>query len=35
MLEIFGDRVNAGSSLIPSQLPVDTWHIACLARRSA
>jgi DNA replication protein DnaC len=26
LLEIFDDRVNAGSTLIASQLPVDTWH---------
>ena len=26
LLEILDDRVNAGSTLIASQLPVDTWH---------
>jgi len=26
LLEIFDDRVNTGSTLIASQLPVDTWH---------
>jgi DNA replication protein DnaC len=25
-LEILDDRVNVGSTLIASQLPVDTWH---------
>jgi DNA replication protein DnaC len=26
LLEILDDRVNAGATLITSQLPVDTWH---------
>jgi DNA replication protein DnaC len=26
LLEILDDRVNSGSTLIASQLPVDTWH---------
>jgi DNA replication protein DnaC len=26
LLEILDDRVNVGSTLIASQLPVDTWH---------
>ena len=26
LLEILDDRVNIGSTLIASQLPVDTWH---------
>jgi DNA replication protein DnaC len=26
LLEILDDRVNTGSTLIASQLPVDTWH---------
>ncbi len=26
LLEIFDDRVNAGSTLNASQYPVDTWH---------
>jgi DNA replication protein DnaC len=26
LLEILDDRVNAGSTLTASQLPVDTWH---------
>jgi DNA replication protein DnaC len=26
MLEILDDRLNTGSTLIASQLPVDTWH---------
>jgi hypothetical protein len=26
LLEILDDRVNAGSTLIASQLPVDAWH---------
>ena len=26
LLEILDDRVNAGSTLIASELPVDTWH---------
>lgn len=26
LLEIFDDRINTGSTLIASQLPVDAWH---------
>lgn len=26
LLEILDDRINTGSTLIASQLPVDTWH---------
>src|SRR6185437_8281375 len=26
LLEIFDDRIDTGSTLIASQLPVDTWH---------
>jgi DNA replication protein DnaC len=26
LLEIFDDRVNTGSTLVTSQLPVETWH---------